>query len=46
MDAKPGHGQINDASSLGLTPGQWFCLPTFLIGLWAVSVVRRRRLVP
>jgi phosphatidylglycerol:prolipoprotein diacylglycerol transferase len=38
--------RINDASYLGLTPGQWFCFPTFLIGLWAVSVVRRRRLLP
>lgn len=38
--------RIDDAVYLGLTPGQWFCFPTFLIGLWAVAVVRRRRRHP
>jgi prolipoprotein diacylglyceryltransferase len=33
--------RISDTTYLGLTPGQWFCFPTFLIGLWALSVVRK-----
>jgi prolipoprotein diacylglyceryltransferase len=33
--------RIADATYSGLTPGQWFCLPSFAIGLWAWRRSRR-----
>jgi len=35
--------RIEDPRYATLTPGQWFCLPTFAIGLWAFHHVRSRR---
>jgi phosphatidylglycerol:prolipoprotein diacylglycerol transferase len=35
--------RITDATYAGLTPGQWFCIPAFAVGVWAWLRISRER---